>query len=148
MLKTKVLFLCTHNSARSQIAEGFLRELAGDRYDPYSAGLEATTVHPLAIAAMSERGIDISGQSSKDLHEYLGREHFGVLITVCSQAEEQCPIFPGVAAREHWPFDDPALAAGSDEERLAKFCEVRDAIEARLKEWIRQRDEEPASITQ
>jgi len=129
------------------MAEGFLRELAGDRYDAFSAGLEATTVHPLAIAAMRERGIDISDQTSKNLHEYLGREHFGVLVTVCSQAEEQCPIFPGVATREHWPFEDPALAAGSDEERLAKFREVRDAIETRLKEWIRQRDEEPASIT-
>ena len=129
------------------MAEGFLRELAGDRSDAYSAGLEATAVNPLAIAAMRERGIDISGQRSKNLHEYLGREHFGVLVTVCSQAEEQCPIFPGVSTREHWPFEDPALAAGSDEERLAKFREVRDAIETRLKEWIRQRDEEPASIT-
>ena len=126
------------------MAEGLLRELAGDRYDAYSAGLEATAVHPLAIAAMRERGIDISGQNSKNLHEYLGREHFGVLVTVCSQAEEQCPIFPGVATREHWPFEDPASAQGGDEERLAKFREVRDAIETRLKEWLRQRDEEPA----
>ena len=147
MLKTKVLFLCTHNSARSQMAEGLLRALAGDRYDVYSAGLEATEVQPLAIAAMRERGIDISGQTSKNLHEYLGKEHFGVLVTVCSQAEEQCPIFPGVATREHWPFANPASAPGSDEERLAKFREVRDAIETRLAEWARQRDAESASIT-
>ena len=129
------------------MAEGLLRALAGDRYDVYSAGLEATEVNPLAIAAMSEHGIDISGQRSKNLHEYLGKEHFGVLVTVCSQAEEQCPIFPGVSTREHWPFEDPALAAGGGEERLAKFREVRDAIEARIKEWLRQRDGEPASIT-
>jgi arsenate reductase len=129
------------------MAEGFLRELAGDRYDAYSAGLEATEVHPLAVVAMRERGIDISGQRSKNLHEYLGREHFGILVTVCDQAEEQCPIFPGVSTREHWPFEDPALAEGSDEERLAKFREVRDAIEARVKEWLRQRSEAPASLT-
>ena len=102
-------------------------------------------MHTLAIAAMRERGIDISGQRSKNLHEYLGKEYFGILVTVCDQAENQCPIFPGVSTREHWSFDDPAAAMGDDEARLDKFREVRDAIEMRLAKWLRQRSELPAS---
>jgi arsenate reductase len=139
--KTRVLFLCTGNSARSQMAEAFLRTLAGGEYEAYSAGLEPRGINPLTIAVMKERGIDISGQRSKGLHEYLGRQHFGVLITVCDRAEKECPIFPGVGTRLHWSFPDPAAVHGSEEERLAAFREVRDAIELRLREWLAQRAE-------
>ncbi|MHB0875776.1 MAG: arsenate reductase ArsC [Anaerolineae bacterium] len=136
MSKPKVLFLCTHNSARSQMAEGLLRHLAGDRFDAYSAGLEATTVHPLALRAMAEIGIDVGGQRSKALTEYLGKVDFGYVITVCGNAEERCPLFPGAAARLHWPFDDPAAVRGTEEERLAAFRRVRDEIAARIRQWV------------
>jgi arsenate reductase len=128
------------------MAEGLLRELAGHRYDVHSAGLEATEVHPLAIAAMHDRGIDISGQRSKSLDEYVGRRHFAILVTVCDEAESRCPTLPGVSTREHWSFDDPAAAIGDDEDRLDKFREVRDALEARMKDWLRRRSELPVSL--
>ena len=114
MVKTKVLFLCTHNSARLQMAEGLLRNLAGDRFEVMSAGTEATHVRPLAIRAMDELGIDISGQESKLLERYLGKT-FDYVITVCDDANEACPVFPG-ARRLHWSFEDPAQATGSEEE--------------------------------
>ena len=136
MSKAKVLILCTHNSARSQMAEALLRDYAGVRFQVYSAGLEPTEVHPLAIKAMAEVGIDISGQRSKSVLDFLGKEHFGYIITVCSRAEQQCPTFPDVSVRLHWPFDDPAAVTGSEEERLAKFREVRDQIAARLRRWL------------
>lgn len=129
----RVLFLCTHNSARSQMAEGFLRELAGDRFEAYSAGTEASQVRPLAIRAMGEEGIDISHQESKALDHYLG-EPFDLLITVCDQANEACPIFPGARKRLHWSFPDPSKATGSEEEQLAVYRQVRDAIRERI-EW-------------
>ncbi len=125
--KQRVLFLCTHNSARSQMAEGFLRSLAGDRFDAYSAGTEATQVRPLAIEAMAELGMDISRQESKTLDRYLG-EPFDAVITVCDQAAEACPIFPGAKARLHWSFPDPSKATGTTEEQLAVYRQVRDAI--------------------
>ena len=136
MSTSKVLILCTHNSARSQMAEGLLRHCCGERLQVYSAGLEPTEVHPLAIKAMAEIGIDISGQSSKSVLDFLGKVHFGYIITVCSKAEQQCPTFPDVSVRLHWPFDDPASATGSEEERLAKFREVRDQIAERLRRWL------------
>jgi arsenate reductase (thioredoxin) len=136
MGKPRVLILCTHNSARSQMAEGLLRHLAGDRFDVYSAGLEPTQVHPLATRAMAEIGIDIGGQRSKSLFDYLGQVHFGYLITVCSRAEQECPVFPGVSVRLHWPCDDPAAVTGSEEERLDAFRRSRDQIAARLRRWL------------
>ena len=131
MEKTKVLFLCTHNSARSQMAEGLLRNLAGDRFEAMSAGTEATHVRPLAIRAMDELGIDISGQESKTLERYLG-EPFDFVITVCDDANEACPVFPGAKRRLHWSFEDPAQATGSEEERLRVFQSVRDEIRERI----------------
>jgi len=129
--RQRVLFLCTHNSARSQMAEGLLRHLAGDRFDAYSAGTEATRVRPLAIQVMAELGIDISGQESKTLDRYMG-EPFDAVITVCDQANEACPVFLGAKERLHWSFSDPSTVAGTDEEQLAVYRAVRDAIRARI----------------
>ena len=131
LTKTRVLFLCTHNSARSQMAEGLLRHLAGDRFEVYSAGTEATSVRPEAIAAMAELGVDISGQESKTLDRYLS-ESFDCVITVCDDANEACPVFPGAKTRLHWSFRDPSRATGSDEERLVVFRVVRDEIRGRI----------------
>src|SRR5919199_6393465 len=125
--KRRVLFLCPHNSARSQMAEGFLRHLAGDHFDAFSAGTEATHVRPLAVCAMAELGIDISGQESKTLARYLG-EPFDAVITVCDQANEACPLFHGAKARLHWSFPDPSRAGGTEDEQLAVYRQVRDAI--------------------
>jgi arsenate reductase (thioredoxin) len=127
MKKTKVLFLCTHNSARSQMAEGLLRHLAGDRFEVMSAGTEATHVRPLAVRAMDEVGIDISGQESKTLDRYVGKP-FDYVITVCEEANEACPFFPGAAERLHWSLPDPAAAQGTEEERLEVFRSVRDLL--------------------
>src|SRR3712207_2605484 len=120
MEKTKVLFLCTHNSARSQMAEGLLRHLAGDRFEVASAGTEATRVRPLAIEAMAELGVDVSRQESKTLERYLD-EPFDYVVTVCDDANEACPVFPGARKRLHWSFRDPSRATGSEEERLEVF---------------------------
>jgi arsenate reductase (thioredoxin) len=129
--RARVLFLCTHNSARSQMAEGLLRYLAGDRFEAMSAGTEATHVRPLAIRAMDEIGVDISGQESKTLERYLD-EPIDYVITVCDDANEACPFFPGAQNRLHWSFEDPSRAEGSDEERLAVFRRVRDGIKDRV----------------
>jgi arsenate reductase len=131
----RVLFLCTHNSARSQMAEGLLRHLAGDRFEVHSAGTEATSVRPEAIRAMAELGVDISGQGSKTLERYLG-EPFDYVVTVCDAANEACPVFPGAKSRLHWSFRDPSQAGGSDEERLEVFRAVRDEILARIEEEL------------
>lgn len=135
--KTRVLFLCTGNSARSQMAEAFLRKHGGDRFEAHSAGLEPKGINPYTRRALGEVGIDMAGHSSKDLDAYLGKLHFGYLITVCSNAEARCPIFPGIGMRLHWPFEDPAAAEGSDEAVLSKFRAVRDQIEARILAWLR-----------
>jgi arsenate reductase len=136
MNKQRVLFLCTHNSARSQMAESLLRAMAGDQFEAQSAGTEATRVHPLAIRAMAERGMDISEQRSKVFIGLL-QEPWDYLITVCGDANEKCPFVPGTRKRLHWPLEDPSRATGSEEERLAVFRRVRDEIEARLTEWLR-----------
>lgn len=137
MQKTRVLFLCTGNTARSQMAEAFLREYGGDRFEAYSAGLEPAVINPYVYRVMEEVGLDLSGQRSKSISEYMGKVHFGYLITVCANAEEKCPaVFPGMGQRLHWPFDDPAAFEGTDEEKLAKFREVRDQIEQRIKDWL------------
>ena len=127
-----MLFLCTHNSARSQMAEGLLRHLAGNRFEVYSAGTEATFVRPQAITVMNEIGIDISGQKSQTLEEYLGQP-FDYVITVCNAANEACPIFPDAKRRLHWSFEDPAAAVGSEAERLRVFRSVRDNIGEHIK---------------
>ena len=130
-MNQRVLFICTHNSARSQMAEGLLRHLAGDRFEAFSAGTEATLVRPLAIKVMSEIGIDISGQQSKTLDRYLN-EPFAMVITVCDTAAETCPIFPGAAQRRHWSLPDPSQATGSETEQLAVYRRVRDELRARI----------------
>jgi arsenate reductase len=130
-VRQRVLFLCTHNSARSQMAEGFLRHVGGDRFEAFSAGTEATAVRPEAIEVMAEEDIDISGQQSKALDQFLGQP-FDYVITVCDQANEACPVFPGARHRLHWTFPDPSAARGDAAARLAVFREVRDAIEARI----------------
>jgi arsenate reductase (thioredoxin) len=133
--------LCTHNSARSQMAEGLLKHLAGDRFETMSAGTEATRVRPLAIRAMEEIGIDISGQESKTLDRYL-EESFDYVITVCDDANEACPFFPGAANRLHWSFEDPSKAEGSEEERLAVFRSVRNRIRERIEDVLVATDED------
>ena len=129
--RVRGLFLCTPNSARPQMAEGLLRHLAGDRFEAHSAGTEATHVRPLAIKAMEEVGVDISGQESKTLERYL-EDPFDYVITVCDDANEACPFFPGAKNRLHWSFRDPSRAEGSEEERLAVFRSVRDRIGERI----------------
>jgi arsenate reductase len=131
MERRRILFLCTHNSARSQMVEGLLRALGDGRFAALSAGTEATHVRPLAIRAMAELGSDIGGQESKTLDRYLG-EPFDAVITVCDQANEACPVFPGAARRLHWSFDDPRRAAGDEAAQLATYRRVRDEIRARI----------------
>ena len=130
-MKQRVLFICTHNSARSQMAEGLLRHLGKDQFEVFSAGTEATFVRPIAIKAMAELGIDISHQQSKTLDRYL-REPFEDVITVCDTAAEACPVFPGAARRRHWSFEDPSKATGSESEQLKVYRQVRDQIRARI----------------
>ena len=127
----RVLFLCTHNSARSQMAEGLLRHLSGGRVDVYSAGTETSQVRPLAIKVMAEQGINISHQRSKTLHRYL-LQQFHFVITVCDQANETCPVFPGSSQRLHWSFTDPSKAVGTEEEQLKLYRHVRDSIQKRI----------------
>ena len=134
MNKQRVLILCTGNSARSQMAEGLLRHDAGDRIEAFSAGVEPSEVRPLAIEAMSELGIDISGQRSKSVDEFSGAE-FDYVITVCDHANERCPVFPGKTKRLHWSFEDPAAATGDKAAQLAVFRRVRDQIRRRLQQW-------------
>jgi arsenate reductase len=129
--KARVLFLCTHNSARSQMAEGLLRELGSERFEVYSAGTEASRVRPLAIKAMAELGIDIAHQQSKTLERYLDQP-FDKVITVCDDAHESCPVFFGARDRLHWSFPDPSRAMGTEEEQLAAYRAVRDAIRERI----------------
>ena len=133
--KLKVLILCTANSARSQMAEGLLRHLAGDRIDAFSAGAKPSRVNPFAIRAMRRRGIDISTQTSEAISLYLRRE-FDYVITVCDAAAENCPVFPGRAQRIHWSFPDPAAVAGDDDAILRSFVQVRDGLEDRFRRWL------------
>ncbi|HVO96861.1 MAG TPA: arsenate reductase ArsC [Bryobacteraceae bacterium] len=131
-MKKKVLILCTGNSARSQMAEGLFRREAGDRFEVFSAGTKPSLVRPEAIAVMGEIGIDISGHRSKSVEEFNG-EQLDYVITVCDNAKESCPIFPGATKMLHWPFEDPASVEGSEDERKAAFREVRNQIQARIK---------------
>ena len=132
--RQKVLFLCTGNSARSQMAEGLLRHLGGDRFDVFSAGTRPAGLNPNAVTAMAEIGINIAGSRSKSVDEFAGQE-FDYVITVCDNAKESCPIFPGGGARIHQSFEDPAAAP--KESKLAKFREVRDQIEKWMSDFVR-----------
>ncbi len=133
----RVLFLCTGNSARSQMAEAFLRKYANNRFEAQSAGLEPKDLNPLTVVVMKEIGIDVSGQKSKGVDVYLGKVLFQYLITVCDDAEKNCPTtWPGVNKRLHWSFEDPAKFEGTEEEKLIKFREVRDLIEKKIKSWV------------
>lgn len=137
MDKQRVLFLCTGNSARSQIAEAFLRKYGSDRFEAHSAGLEPKGLNPFTVKVMQEIGIDVSGQTSKGVDTYLGKTLFQYLVTVCDDADKNCPtVWPGVSNRMHWSFQDPAAAEGTEEEKLAKFREVRDLIEVKIKGWL------------
>jgi len=130
-LRQRILFICTHNSARSQMAEGLMNARYGDRFEAQSAGIEPTEVHPLAIKAMAELGIDISHHRSKSIEEFLGQE-FDYVVTVCDHAKEACPFFPGAKEYLHASFPDPASVEGTEEERLEAFRRVRDEIAAWL----------------
>ncbi|HXV76276.1 MAG TPA: arsenate reductase ArsC [Candidatus Polarisedimenticolaceae bacterium] len=132
-----ILVVCTRNSARSQIAEAYLRRHVGDRFDVYSAGVDPSTVHPLTRRVLEEAGFDVSRHTAKNVRDFLGRLPVHTLIVVCDKADQRCPsTFPGLVERLFWPFDDPAAATGSDEERLAAFRRVRDRIEARVRDWV------------
>jgi arsenate reductase len=143
--KLRVLTLCTANSARSQMAEGILRWLGGDRVESFSAGTNPSRVNPFAIRVMQEIGVDISGQHSKSVTAFLNQP-IDVVITVCDDAAETCPAFPGKVERIHWSFPDPAAVAG-DEAKLAAFRHVRDGLIARFRTFLRERDLLPASST-
>jgi arsenate reductase len=145
MRKQKVLFLCTQNSTRSQMAEGLLRHHAGDRFEAHSAGLDPIDeIHPCAVEAMREVGIDISGQSPKGLKEYMGKQTFNYLIIVCARAEERCPMtFPGVGTTFSWIFDDPRRDEDLPyDSMLERFHAVRDEIELRMRGWLEQPEAE------
>ncbi len=132
----KVLFLCTGNSCRSQIAEAWLHKLGGDRFSVYSVGLEPHGLNPNTVVVMEELGIDMSGHRSKKLDEYIGKVDFDYLITVCGNADERCPYFPGMGARIHWPFEDPAAFEGPEDEKLDFFRKIRDQIREKIQSWL------------
>lgn len=136
-MKKRVLILCTGNSARSQMAEGLFRNEGGDRYEVFSAGTRPSTVRPEAIAVLAEIGIDISGHRSKSVEEFVGQP-LDLVITVCDNAKESCPVFPGRTLRLHWPFEDPAHVKGTEEERKAAFRKVRDQIRQRIRAFLAQ----------
>lgn len=138
-VKKRVLFLCTHNSARSQMAEGLLRQLGEGRFEVFSAGTEATHVRPLAVRVMAEIGVDLSRHESKTLEPFVDQP-FDAVITVCDQANEACPVFFGATQRLHWSFPDPSRATGTEDEQLAVYRWVRDAIRERItRELLHQR---------
>lgn len=136
MKKIKVLFLCTGNSARSQMAEGLLRWRGSEHFEVFSAGLDPQGVHPMTIKVMEELGYNMKDHRSKNLTEYLGKVHFGYLITVCNRADENCPIFPGMGMRLHWGFEDPAAFEGTGEEQQQKFRQIRDQIDRKILDWM------------
>jgi arsenate reductase len=138
MEKKKVLFICIHNSARSQMAEAFLKKYGGEGFMVESAGLEAGKLNPLVVKVMAEIGIDISGNKTDSAFEFFkAGKLYDYVITVCDAASaERCPVFPGVTERFHWGFTDPSSFEGSEEEKLERTREVRDQIEAKVKEWL------------
>lgn len=134
--KQRLLILCTGNSARSQMAEGLFRHYAGDRFEVFSAGTNPSVVRSEAIAVMNEIGLDISGHRSKSVDEFIGKP-LDIVITVCDNANETCPVFPGSVKRMHWPFEDPAAVRGSDNVRKAEFRRVRDQLYSRIMEFLK-----------
>ncbi len=140
MEKKKVLFVCVHNAARSQMAEAFLASLAGDEFDVESAGLEPGELNPLVVTAMKKEGIDISGNKTKSVFDLRGQgKTYKYVITVCDESQaERCPVFPGVKEQIHWSFDDPSKFKGTDEEKLAKIRVVRDQIKHRIERWVKE----------
>ena len=146
-MRRKVLFVCIHNSARSQLAEALMNTICAGEFEAESAGIEPGTLNPLAVAVLQERGIDISRKQTRGVSELFqtGRL-FNYVITVCDQAAETCPIFPGKAQRIHWSFPDPATVEGSDAEILAAFEQVRDGLEAKLTEWIAELSQAPCDM--
>lgn len=143
---TIVLFLCTGNSARSQMAEAFLRHDGAGRFIAYSAGLSPKGLHPLTVKVMEEIGLDMSGHRSKGVEEFLGKVFVHSLITVCDHADQNCPTtWPGITHREHWSFPDPAAFEGTPEEQLEFFRTVRDQIRAKIRSWIAEQEEASAA---
>ncbi len=141
--KKRVLFLCIHNSARSQMAEAFLKQIASDRFDVESAGLEPGKLNPLAVEAMRNAGIDISRNGTQSVFAlFKSGKRFQYVISVCDEASaERCPIFPGVTTRMNWSFDDPSAFTGTQDERLHQTIRVRDQIRERVRKWVEE--EEP-----
>jgi arsenate reductase (thioredoxin) len=137
MDKPRILFLCSENAARSQMAEALLRSYAGDKYEAYSAGISPKDIHPLTKKVMEEIGINIDKQYAKALKDYMGKLHFSYLITVCAEADKRCPTtFPGMGQRLHWDIEDPAKFVGTTEEKLTKFRDIRDQIKQRIENWV------------
>lgn len=134
----RILFLCTHNSSRSQMAEGLLRAHGGATYEVFSAGTEPRVVHPLAIKAMQDLGIDISNQHAKGIEAFADQPPMDLVITVCDEAQEACPLFPNARRQIHWGFPDPSQATGSEEERLAVFRHIRDQIATKIDQFLGQ----------
>ena len=136
--KPQVIFLCTHNTARSQMAEALLKKHAGDRFEVYSAGFEHTDLNPFTRQVMAEMGFDLGDQYAKGVKEYLGKINFAYVIIVCDRAEKTCPTaFPSISQqRLFWPFEDPVAFEGTEEEKLAKFREIRDQIDRRILQWL------------
>jgi arsenate reductase len=136
--RPQVLFLCTHNTTRSQMAEALLKKYAGERFEVYSAGFEPADINPFTRKVMAEVGLDLGGQYSKGVKEYLGKINFAYIIIVCDRAEKTCPTaFPSISQqRLFWPFEDPVALEGTEEEKLAKFREIRDQIDRRILQWL------------
>jgi arsenate reductase (thioredoxin) len=145
MAREKVLFVCIHNSARSQMAEAYLNHLAGDRFEAESAGIEPGTLSPVAVEVMKEDGIDISANKTKDVFEFLkGGKRYSYVVTVCDEtAAERCPVFPGPGKRLHWSFPDPSQLQGSREEKLAQTREIREKIKRRIEAFITDDSSKP-----
>lgn len=137
-MKQQILFLCVHNACRSQMAQAFVNQMAGDRFEAFSAGLEKGVIDPFTIQVMEEIGYDLEGHHSKLVDQYLSKEHLHYLVTVCQKAEDKCPtVWPGLLnERLYWPFDDPADAEGSEGERLEVFRRVRDEIKEKVEEFL------------
>jgi len=138
--KPKILVLCTGNSARSQMAEALFRKYGGDRYAVYSAGVEPKGINPYTVRVMEEVGLSLADHRSKDVREYLGKEHFAHVFTVCHHAEQNCPsVFLTMGTHDHWDLDDPAALEGTDAEKLVKFRAVRNQIDERVRAWLQER---------
>ncbi|MBD3264069.1 MAG: arsenate reductase ArsC [Candidatus Omnitrophica bacterium] len=135
-MKRRVLFLCTGNSCRSQMAEGFLKNKAEDKFEVFSAGIEPAGVNPLAVKVMRDAGVDISSQRSKSIKEFLGKK-FDYVVTVCDKAKQACPVFGGRYEKIHWNLEDPAVASGAEKEKLIIFRKVRDEIERKIDKFIK-----------